>query len=520
MTASDNGAPVKENPGKMSERRLVFNALAAVLNVVLGSLLLFLLYRFLLRQLGPDTLGVWSLLVASVGIARLSDLGVAASATRFVAVARAQGDDREAAHVAETATVTLLILGVLAAAVAMAFLPQLLVRFLPASQLEAAGQALPFALAALATGLAGSAIQSALDGCQRVDLRVWISLAGQVVLVVAAIPWSRRYGLAGVSAAQVLQSLVVLAGSWAALRGQLGELSVVPLRWRCATFRRILSYSALFQLNGVLLLILDPLVKFMLARFGGLSATAYFDMASQLIQRLRQLPVAATQVLVPAIAQANESGEGRVRELYTRSYRTIFAATIPSFCLVAILVPAISIVWIGHREPLFEGVAWICLLGMAVNTLGTPSYFSNLGTGAMITNTVGHGLATVLTAALGWWGGILWNAYGVSAGYVTGLAVGGLYIQLVLMKRLRLELPTLIPAESRWLLTLCVVAVVVGIFADHAIAQLPWFRTMDMDVQLVRIAVLITVFSLVAGASLWSHPLRRIIAGRVMEAIA
>jgi O-antigen/teichoic acid export membrane protein len=274
-----------------------------------------------------------------------------------------------------------------------------------------------------------------------------------------------------------------------------------------------------FQLGNVLVMVADPLVKLLLTRFGGLSATAYFDMAMQLLQRLRQLPLAASQVLVPAMAQASEHGSERVRDLYTRSYRIIFAATVSSFCVVAVLVSAISILWIGHLEPLFVGMTWICLLGMALNTIGIPSYYSNLGIGHVGTNTIGHGLIALLLIALGWLGGKTWGAFGVSAGYVIAVAAGGLYVQIALMKRLGLAMSTFIPAESRKLLGFSLLAVAVCLGADRAFAHFSYFQALDLQVQLLRAAVLIGIFALVAGSSIWSHPLRRTLSARIAGAV-
>jgi Na+-driven multidrug efflux pump len=171
--------------------------MASMANVVAGSLLMFLLYGVLLQRLGSETLGVWSLLIASVSAARLSELGMGGAATRFIAVARARGDNERAVKITETATTTLLVFGVVGAAVAQLLLPRLLARFLHGPQLDAALQALPWALCAFVIGLAGNAVQSALDGCQRLDLRVWVSLAGQLVLLVAASLLAGPYGLTG-----------------------------------------------------------------------------------------------------------------------------------------------------------------------------------------------------------------------------------------------------------------------------------------------------------------------------------
>lgn len=499
----------------ITQRKLVSNALASMVNVVLGSVMLFALYRVLLSRLGPETLGLWSLLIASVSSARLAEMGLAASVTRYVATARAAGDHREAVQIVQTATLSLAALGALAGILALQVLPHLLARVLSPAQLGDAMRALPWALTALATGIAAGAAQSALDGCQRVDLRVWVALAGQAVLLAAAVPLAASHGLAGVAMAQALQSLLVLLGSWGVLRTQLRGLPVVPTQWSHRIFRGIASYSALFQLNSILLLLLDPLAKFMLASYGGLSATAYFDMANQLVQRLRLLPASAAQVLVPAIAHAKAQGGERILELYSRSYGVIFAVTVPCFCLAAALVPAISAAWIGSREPLFMGMTWICLAGWGFSTIGTPAYFSNLGTGLIATNTAGHTLSTLVAGVLGWAGGLSWGPFGVCAGYAAGVAVGGLYVQIVLLRRLGLALDSIVPRESRLLLSLSLLAVMLCLLADLLLADSLPSHAASVFARLLRIVLVSAAFLVITGFGIWLHPLRRSAMGYV-----
>src|SRR6185369_14420397 len=155
---------------------------------------------------------------------------------------------------------------------------------------------------------------------------------------------------------------------------------------------------------------------------------------------------------------------------------------------------------------LFTHMAWICMAGWALSTIGTPAYFSNVGTGTIGSNTVGHALTAVLALLLGWWGGAAWGAYGVSAGYIAGVAAGGLYVQVVFLRRLRLASATLLPAESRRLLVLSLLAMALCLVADGMMSSSPLFREQGMPAQLLRIGTLVMAFSIVVGASIWSHP--------------
>ena len=75
-------------------RRISANVIASIAQVLASSVAFFLLYRYLLDQLGVAQLGVWSLVLATTSVSRIGDLGLSAGVVKFVAQALAQGDAR------------------------------------------------------------------------------------------------------------------------------------------------------------------------------------------------------------------------------------------------------------------------------------------------------------------------------------------------------------------------------------------------------------------------------------------
>jgi O-antigen/teichoic acid export membrane protein len=69
----------------INSRRIFSNAALSVLQTGISAILLFFLYRYLLVRLGPEQLGVWSVVLASTSVARLSDMGFSGAVVRFVA---------------------------------------------------------------------------------------------------------------------------------------------------------------------------------------------------------------------------------------------------------------------------------------------------------------------------------------------------------------------------------------------------------------------------------------------------
>jgi O-antigen/teichoic acid export membrane protein len=180
----------------------------------------------------------------------------------------------------------------------------------------------------------------------------------------------------GVAAAQLLQSLFTLCAGWVILSRALPATGPFPRRWSRKAFKAILPYSAAFQLNNLFTLSVDPLVKLLVTRFAGLAAVTYFEMANQMVQRVRQVLIAAGQTITPAVAYHHAINAVSVPDIHNRAYKNIFAISIPYFMLIGSLVPALASAWIGHREPTFILMCWILLFGFTVNTICSPSFFT------------------------------------------------------------------------------------------------------------------------------------------------
>ena len=69
----------------MSRKRVARNAAFSVAQVLLSAAALILTYRILMQSLRIEEIGLWSLIVGSAAVARLSEMGLGAGVLRFVA---------------------------------------------------------------------------------------------------------------------------------------------------------------------------------------------------------------------------------------------------------------------------------------------------------------------------------------------------------------------------------------------------------------------------------------------------
>jgi len=377
---------------------------------------MFFIYKVLLRDLGTVKLGVWAIVMGATAIARLSDLGFAGGMVKFVAKYNAIEDFTKISELIRTAALSVMVvLVVLSTSLYFAAGPLLSIAIKEKQLLALALLLMPYAIGSLfINGIAGVYL-SALDGYQRIDIKNIILLVGTIVYLIAIIALVKGYGFVGLGYAALLQSIFVLSGAVICLARIVGVVQIIPVSWRYSHFKEMLSYNVYLQIGAMTSLFLDPLVKLLIGHFGGVGHVAYYDMSNQLVTGVRSLIVSVNQVIVPVIANMKEKAEGQISKMYQRVFQNLYFVAIGIFTILAMIVPLISRIWIGHVQPDFMAVAYCVILAMFVNTMAGPAYFTNMGTGHVKLNAqvqVGMALASLslglmLGHFLGWFGPVI-----------------------------------------------------------------------------------------------------------------
>lgn len=424
----------------MSRQRLARNATFSVVQVLLSALAMVLMYRLLMQSLPIEAIGLWSLVLGSANVARLTELGLGAGALRFIAAdIGAERPDRAAATVGMAALCVAVLVGGLAL-LTRPFLFHYLTQATPVAMQNGVEPLLDAALASVVLGSIASVVFSAIDGCQRMDLRAQVQIAGSFVQL--GVTWLvlQHYGLAGLglaALAQVLFQLVIGAGI-------AKRLLAAPLRSYFAFDRSRLKalfvYGGGLQISGLAQLLFEPLIKVLLTGFSGLALTGYFDMANRIVQQLRGVIVAAYGALVPHIAARTGRGDldpAQVREIYREACDLLLFITLPYFAVIAAALPLALTLWKGHFDAVFLGVAMIQFGAWLINVMITPAYLLFVALGRLRWNIVSHVVIGLTTLVLGLALGKIAGGPGVLAAGASGLVAGSLVVLIAFHREFR-----------------------------------------------------------------------------------
>ena len=493
----------------MQKRQVLINAIMSVTQILVISVVLFILYKFLLKIIGVKQLGIWSLVLATTSVTQIANLGLSGSVVKFVAKYIARRESENVSGVIQTAALSVAAFVGLVLLIGYPIAKWALGLVIPNESLPLALSILPYAFLALWIMVITSIFQAGLDGYQRIDIRSLLLMGGAVLHLVLCFMLAPTYGLIGVAYARVIQNFTILLSSWFLLKRYLRLLPIFPYKWNKKLFKEIIGYGINFQVISITTMFYDPITKALLSKFGGLSMVGYYEMASRMVQQFRALIVSANQVLVPAIADLKEKTPEKIQSVYLTSYQLLFYLALPLYSLIIVCTPIISELWIGHYERIFVIFGILLAIGWFLNTLSGPAYFANLGTGELRWNVISHIVMALLNAGLGFLLGVFYDAIGVVVAWVVSLVLGSCIVFFPYHIRHRIPLIELLPRSSRVVTISCLVGVLCAIIIQHELNHM--FNTITLN------SIIFFSFSIIIFISLWLHPMRKRLIGWVAD---
>lgn len=494
-------------------RRILTNATTSVGQVVISGISLFLLYKFLLETIGVTQLGVWSLVLAISSMVQIGNFGLTGAIVKNIASYDARGDKHSIALAIQTAVITVAILSLVLINCAYPGARYYFGFAMEGEAYQDALEVLPMALIAFWVFMVTSVYQSGMYGCQLIVKRNGVLIAESISHLVLCMLLAPRYGLFGLAYARVAQNIVTLVVSIALLKSHLPALPLFPHRWDRGLFKEMVGYATSFQVIALLLMLIDPITKALLSRFGSVSFVGYYEMANKVVQLFRSLIVNANQVLVPAFANLKELQPQKVSELYLKSTRLVTYLALPGFGLLGICAPLVSELWVGHYEPAFIwSVALLCA-GWLGNALSAPAYFASMGTGEMRINVVSHVVMTLLNILLAWSLGQLFGGLGVVAGYAIAVGVGGLMLNVLYCRHYSILLSSLFSEDDRILayyFLAALISVSLGWLTIPTLwdALLPSLKGPAAGGSIITNYVTILVYIAIMSFPMWHHSMR------------
>jgi O-antigen/teichoic acid export membrane protein len=406
--------------------QLARNAFSNLLGALVPALVALGTVPLVVKGLGDAGYGVYSLVTAIVGYFAVIDINVTASSVKFIAQFNARKDG---ASIGETVSFGIMVYALLGAVGALgiyggaSYLVTRVFSVPPALVAEAVAT-LKLAALGFFIGQLQNYLQSVPQSLMRFDVSSRIEmLFGTVVPLLTVLVLLRGYGLFEVILLRVVASAVHCLVLWRSIVRLLPGLAL--RRPGRAIRRQLLGFSAWSFLNRFASLSNAYADKLIIGALAGVTALAWFTVASTLASRVLGLTYRLSGVFFPAASALSASGElARLDQLYLKATRYVVFLNAAILVLVAVFAYKILLYWMN---PDYARNGALVLAVMAISQFVD----SLTSLPSLVNDGMGHPRVSGIFALVRAGAGVLIVYAGVAGWGITGAAWGHLLASLL-----------------------------------------------------------------------------------------
>lgn len=330
---------------------------ASLANSFLLIIIYFLLMKLVIVYEGIEMVGLWSLTVGMVSLARLLDFTGSSALTRIVAIS-----DVKKRHCYIDTLVVFSIVFYIFLAVCMYFPVLVIIMDTVGEDLSPVIPTLLFlSLAAIILSVTYQNHAAALDGLELASTRSAIGIFCMLIYGTVCAVCIPYYGIVSLAFAQILQFLFGIILFRLVLRKTLHSMTIIPFYFSTKNFKELYSYGVKLQINSLTLLAFDVSSRYLISLNYGLSVVAYYDISYKLAGHTRGLVQSYFNPLIPKYASQWSNNPREAFENMLKDLKLYFLPISGIFACVLFTLPLISLFY-------FQGLSQTFLMiGVILN---------------------------------------------------------------------------------------------------------------------------------------------------------
>lgn len=407
-------------------KNTVFNAIGRFW----GMLVALVLTPYIIRHIGLERYGILALVGATTGYFGLLDFGIGTSFVKYIAEFQANKDSGKINQVVVTGFIFYSALAAVLAAASI-FVARPLAMFLKTQPYLYSETVFVFTLGIIILGLtnAFSPFAALQSGLQRMDISNKVGIAMSVLNVVGTVfCLENSYGIVGLMFSNAC--VVIIAGVCniiIAYRISPG-LSLAFRQFSGDMFIKLFSLGYKLQVSTIANLLHFQVDKVLLAYLLNVEFVGYYNVASQLASRVRELPLLLISAIFPAASElgAKTDKEG-LKKLYFRSLKYVVLAGLPLSAAAIIFAKPFMTLWLGQGYGKAVFTLQVLVTAYFVNILSGPGFLILNGIGMPKYGMASSGLAAFLNLVLSTSLVLMIGYYGVVFGTFISMVVAAGY---------------------------------------------------------------------------------------------
>jgi O-antigen/teichoic acid export membrane protein len=350
-------------------RAILLNALSSYSRDIIDTITFLVLIPFIIKTLGSESFGLWSLIWAFLVFFDLADLGFGASVVKFVADARGREDsERQQKIVCTLFWVYMILGGLVVGGVLLSLLFFNRVFQIPDDQTATARSVLLILGVRSALYMPLGMFRGILAGHQKLKVDNWYKIVGNLIYFAAVlIILPRIPDLWLLATLNAVTGVLPLIAMMIHVKRTVPQVSIHPRHFDRALIGEVTSFSLYFSFIQVAGLIATRADAIVIKLFLPLQMVAIYSIGLRLAEKAGYFCSHLNRVLSPVVAELHGAAEqANIRALWYRGAKFTVAFSTPFLLGLALLADPLVNAWTG---PEFREAGAVCRWLVAAVTI-------------------------------------------------------------------------------------------------------------------------------------------------------
>ncbi len=417
-----------------------------------GILVVLFLTPYIIRHIGIERFGLWSIAGVITGYFGLLDFGVGMSFVKYIAEFYTKKQFDKISQIVSTGFVFYSLLTVLIIGFSVFFIKPIIVIFkIPPYLANEAVFVLLVGISVFTCANAFSPFGAIQTGLQRMDIQNKIGIITSILNILGTVFFLEKgYGLPGLMVNNAIIFIISCILNVAAAYKIFPEMKFNPYIFNKEMFNKLFKFGFKIQIAKIAGVIAGQTNKLLIAYFLSISLVAFYHLGNSVVYYAISISALFVSALMPAFSEMEAKGERqKLTEAYlmTTRYLAIFVA--PFFVFLIISAFNLMSAWMGQGYEKSALIIQILALSYALNTIaqvavsicmaiGRPQVLAVSSVVIIALNLV---LSIVFIKIFGFMGSALGNLFAINIGTLYFLAALNNVLHIPHSKFIKITVP-------------------------------------------------------------------------------
>ena len=480
-----------------NENKLLKSIFSSFTYVLINSIISLYVLSIVVKDLGLELLGIWSIVNAMTSLGNVVNLGLGNSLPKFVAYYISKKDYEYTSKIIGTALVSTIVFTVIlliAINILFYFNTYTIYNDLYSNVIHEV-----FFMTLINFGLSNinGVILLSFDGFSKIYIRNIIQISGSILYVILSVILIKEYKLKGLALSQIFQQILIFFVAFYFLIKNNKYFIKNLFYFRVSCFKEMFEYSYKIQIINFISIFSDPLMKILFSKYGGLSLTGYYELSQKIIGTIRSFIVIVNQVIIPEVSKNHDNPES-IYALIRINNRVINLVAIIIFSSPFLGLTFLSNYWFKMYNSIFA-FTFICVtVGLFINSLAIPFYMYFMGTGNLKWNVLSNTVAAICTAVIGTISGYFYGYQGLLISWIIACISGSLLTFLPFIFETKEKVKSFIKIEDLILFLNCSIV-------SYTLFTLEEFYHLTFTLPILKVIINGIIFVLLILPSVINH---------------